>query len=96
MSGKNGNKATAIADSSVDFTSEKARETRFDPERPYSVDVEIEGVAALLMHRYDTAEVETKSAAGKGTTTKKTDNLESYTYRDPDTGKCGIDRKSVV
>lgn len=88
---KNGSgKSVNISDASLDHQGAAAREARFDPEKPYSVEVEVEGVAAILCHRYDTADVEAKGAAGKGSSAKKTDNLESYVYRDPDSGECGI------
>lgn len=62
---------------------------------PYSVEVTIEGVAPMLCHRYDCAAVEAKAKAAKGSATKKTDNLESYVYRDPDTGEIGIPGKNM-
>lgn len=46
------------------------------------VSVTIEGVSKLLFHRYDCAAVEAKNKAGKGTREKKSDNIESYVYRD--------------
>lgn len=49
--------------------------------QPYSVEVEIEGTEALLMHRYDIEAVEAKGKAKKGSRDKKTDNVESYAYR---------------
>lgn len=86
--GKNG--TAEIRDATTDLGGEAARAARFDPEKPYSVEVEIEGVAPLLMHRYDFGDVNTKAEAGKGSATKKTDNLESYLYRDPETNEIGI------
>lgn len=49
---------------------------------PYVADVTILGVADLLFHRWNVEEVETKSRAAKGSKAKKSDNLESYVYRD--------------
>lgn len=48
------------------------------------VHVRLEGVAKMLFHRYDCADVEAKGKAGKGSKTKKTDNINSYVYRDDD------------
>lgn len=50
----------------------------------YSVQVKIEGVSRILFHRYDPEVVEQKSKAPKGSREKKTDNLESFLYRDID------------
>lgn len=51
---------------------------------PYSVAVEVTGNSAILFHRWQTEAVEAKAAAGKGSVAKKTDNVESYVYRDDD------------
>lgn len=48
---------------------------------PYSVEVEICGVCDMLFHRWNCEAVEAKSKAAKGSAAKKTDNLESYVYR---------------
>lgn len=50
----------------------------------YSMRVKIEGVSRILFHRYDPESVERKSKAPKGSAEKKTDDLESYLYRDLD------------
>lgn len=49
---------------------------------PYTVEVTIEGVADILFHRWNVEAVEAKSIAAKGSKAKKTDNIESYVYRD--------------
>jgi len=49
---------------------------------PYRVEVTIEGVADLLFHRWNVEAVEEKSKAAKGSKAKKTDDIESYVYRD--------------
>ena len=49
----------------------------------YSMKVVIEGVSRILFHRYDPEVAERKSKAPKGSRDKKTDDLESYLYRDP-------------
>jgi len=41
---------------------------------PYQVKVTIQGCSDLLFHRWNCDEVEIKSAAAKGSKTKKTDN----------------------
>lgn len=52
--------------------------------QPYQVSIRLKGVAPLIMHRYSTESVEAKGAAAKGSATKKTDDIESYAYRDKD------------
>jgi len=49
---------------------------------PFSAQVTIEGTADLLLHGWSVEAVAEKSAAKKGSTGKKTDNLESYVRRD--------------
>lgn len=49
---------------------------------PYSVEVRIEGTSALLFHAWNVDAVAEKAASKKGSKSKKTDNVESYVYRD--------------
>lgn len=49
---------------------------------PFTVEVTIEGSADILFHRWNPEAVDEKSAAAKGSKAKKTDNIESYVYRD--------------
>lgn len=49
---------------------------------PYMVTVRIEGSAALLFHRWNNEAVAEKAAAAKGSKAKKTDDVESYVWRD--------------
>lgn len=51
------------------------------PDCPYTATVRIEGVADLLFHRWQSEAVEAKAGAAKGSKAKKTDDLESYVYR---------------
>jgi hypothetical protein len=51
---------------------------------PYHVNVLIEGTAPILFHAWNNEAVAEKAAARKGSTQKKTDNVESYVYRDLD------------
>jgi len=59
-----------------------------DASAPYVVNVSVEGVAALLFHRWSVDGVEAKSKAAKGSKAKKEDDLESYVYRDRDGFLC--------
>lgn len=49
---------------------------------PYIVEVKITGVAPLLFHRWSCDAVAEKAKAAKGSKAKKSDNVESYVYRD--------------
>lgn len=53
-------------------------------EAPYIVRLTIEGTAPLLFHRWQDGAVAEKSKAAKGSKARKTDNVESYVYRDSD------------
>lgn len=48
---------------------------------PYRVEVTIEGVAPILFHAWNVESVESKAAAKKGSKEKKSDDVESYIYR---------------
>lgn len=48
---------------------------------PYRVSCTIEGHADFLYHRWNAEAVEEKAAAAKGSKAKKTDNVESYVWR---------------
>src|SRR6476646_11860506 len=56
-------------------------QTAIDTEIPYIAEVTIQGSADLLFHRWNCESVAGKSAAKKGSAAKKTDNIESYVYR---------------
>lgn len=49
---------------------------------PYQARVKIKGMADLLFHRWNCEAVEEKANAAKGSKAKKTDDVESYLYRD--------------
>lgn len=55
---------------------------------PYRVSVEITGSADLLWHRWNCEMVEAKAAAAKNSKAKKTDNLESYVWRNDNGELC--------
>lgn len=48
---------------------------------PYSVRVSVVGIADILFHRWNCEAVAEKSKAAKNSKAKKTDNIESYVYR---------------
>jgi hypothetical protein len=50
-------------------------------QQPYSVAVRLEGTVSILFHRWSCEAVAEKAAAAKGSKAKKSDNVESYVYR---------------
>ena len=71
-----GTKVSALSSTSNDAQLDVEIQT------PYEVECKIEGTAALLFHRWSCDAIEEKAAARKGSAAKKTDNIESYLYRD--------------
>lgn len=55
---------------------------------PYRVAVTIRGDADLLLHRWNCEAVEAKARSAKGSAAKRTDDLESYVYRNADNEIC--------
>lgn len=53
-----------------------------DLSQPYNVNVTIEGSADFLFHRWNNEAVAEKASAAKGSKAKKSDDLETYVYRD--------------
>lgn len=50
-------------------------------EIPYVAEITIQGVSDFLYHRWNCEAVAEKAAAKKGSAAKKTDDIESYVYR---------------
>ena len=55
---------------------------------PYTVAITLEGVSDLLFHRYDPEVVAETAAAAKNSKQKKTDNIESYVWRNDEGELC--------
>ncbi len=55
---------------------------------PFTVQVTIQGTADILYHRWNVEAVAEKAASAKGSKAKKTDNIESYVYRDEEGNLC--------
>lgn len=55
---------------------------------PFAVEVELTGVSDLLFHRWNAESVSTKAAASKNSRAKKTDDVESYVWRDEKNNLC--------
>jgi hypothetical protein len=77
-----------------------AAETTIDTMRPYCAEVTIKGVSPILFHRMPVEAYEAKAGAARGSKAKKTDDVESYVYRDPTTREIQIPgeyvRQSII
>jgi hypothetical protein len=86
-------KATEIGDPT------NGAESIIEASFPYVARISIEGVADLIFHRWNVDAVDAKGKAAKGSKAKKTDDLESYVYRD-DSGQLCIPgenlRQSII
>ena len=56
--------------------------------QPYHVTAKIKGSSDFLFHRWNCEAVAEKAAAAKGSKAKKTDDIESYVYRNPNGELC--------
>ena len=56
--------------------------------QPYIMEVGIEGIADFLFHRWNVEAVESKASAAKNSKAKKSDDLESYVYRNDEDELC--------
>lgn len=65
---------------------------------PYAVGVAIQGTEMILLHRYDVEAVNAKANAKKGSKDKKSDNVESYVYRNEknEIGLPGLNFKAAL
>lgn len=61
--------------------STNAGEAAIECSLPYIVTAEIQGVVPILFHRWNCDAVDAKASAAKGSKAKKTDDTESYLYR---------------
>jgi hypothetical protein len=52
-----------------------------DAGAPYTISVTIEGAADIMFHRWNSESVDEKARAAKGSKAKKSDDIESYVYR---------------
>lgn len=59
-----------------------------DLDAPYRVAVTITGDSAILFHRWQNEAVAAKAAAAKGSKAKRSDDVESYVWRDADGTIC--------
>lgn len=57
-------------------------ESFVEMQKPYRVLVELEGTCPILFHRWNNESVAAKARAKKGSAEKKTDDTESFIYKD--------------
>ena len=77
MKNKDANRLTTIGGESPT----NGAEFGIDLQLPYRVEVEVTGVCPIMFHRWNCESVESKSKAAKGSKEKKTDDVESFVYR---------------
>ena len=63
-------------------------ENLIELEQPYIASVELTGTADMLFHRWNCEAVEAKANAAKNSKVKKTDDVESYVWRNDDGELC--------
>lgn len=74
---KEKNRLTAIGGDSPS----NGAESGIEMQQPYRAEVTIQGVAPILFHAWNVESVEGKAKASKGSKEKKSDDVESYIYR---------------
>jgi hypothetical protein len=79
-------KATVVQ-LATDQTANSAEEV-YDVRLPYRATVTITGSAPLLFHRWQNEAVEAKASAAKGSKAKKSDDIDSYVWRDEQDRLC--------
>lgn len=77
MKTKESNRLDAIGGESPTNGAESGIEMKM----PYRAEITIQGVAPILFHAWNVESVESKSKAAKGSKEKKTDDVESFIYR---------------
>ncbi len=65
-----------------------AAEDIIDLSRPFIAEVVIQGSSDLIFHRWSVSAIAEKAKAAKNSKAKKTDNVESYVWRDDDNNLC--------
>lgn len=56
--------------------------------QPYTATIKLEGVSDMLFHRWNCEGIAEKAGAAKGSNAKKTDDIESYVYRNDKNELC--------
>lgn len=72
----------------VDDNKTNGAKESIEIQHPYLANVTIMGAADLLLHRWNCESVTEKSKAAKNSKSKKSDDVESYVWRDADGNLC--------
>ena len=70
------------------FEATNGGELTIEASQPYRIAVQLTGTADLLFHRWNSQAVDEKAKATKNSKAKKTDDIESYVYRNDDGELC--------
>ena len=73
---------------SVDGNKTNGAKASIEAGLPYVATVTLQGASDLLFHRRNTEAVDEKAKAAKGSKAKKTDDVESYVWRNDDGELC--------
>jgi hypothetical protein len=76
--------STAVSEATAIGPVTNGAEAIIELTTPYIATVLFEGTADFLFHRWNCEAVEEKAKAAKGSKAKKSDDIESYVYRDGD------------
>lgn len=79
---------TKLTELGGDRTPSNGAKSIIEQEVPFVAEVTIQGTADILFHRWNCDAVAEKAAAKKGSAAKKSDDLESYVYRNDDKELC--------
>lgn len=80
---KDTNRLTAIGELITNGASDS-----IEIQKPYRSVIQIEGLCPLLFHRWNCESIEAKAKAKKGSDEKKSDNVESYLWRNETGNVC--------
>lgn len=72
----------------VDGNKTNGAKDTIDASAPYAVSITLEGSSDLLFHRWNCEAVDSKSKAAKNSKAKKTDDIESYVWRNDEGEIC--------
>jgi hypothetical protein len=79
--GDNGAVATVVEPIALSGDVSNGGEATIQLDAPYRVSVTVTGSCEILFHRWQSDSVDAKAAAAKGSKAKKTDDVESYVWR---------------
>jgi len=72
----------------VDGNKTNGAESVYAADMPYAASIAIQGACDMLFHRWNCEAVDAKAKAKKGSEAKKSDDVETYVWRDVDGNVC--------